>query len=82
MRRHNKPCSFKRELNTLAKNIDSCQPAQSAHADMSRNFLLLIIFIDVHETFYNTVTIGCCTKDGSINKSCEWIHKYAMKMDP
>ena len=28
----------KRRLNALAKSIDSCQPAQSAQADMNRNF--------------------------------------------
>ena len=28
-------------INASAKSIDPCQPAQSAQADMSRNFLLL-----------------------------------------
>ena len=33
-------CSVKRDLNTLAKSFESCQPAQSAQADMGRNFSL------------------------------------------
>ena len=31
---------LKKGLNAFAKSIDSCQPAQSAQADMKRNFSL------------------------------------------
>ena len=32
------PCPMERGLNAFAKSIDSGQPAQSAQADLSRNF--------------------------------------------
>ena len=32
------PCSVKKGLKAFAKSIDPCQPAQSAQADMGRNF--------------------------------------------
>ena len=35
---------MKRWLNAFAKNIDSCQPAQSAQADMNGNFSLSLNF--------------------------------------
>ena len=34
------PDSVKRGLSEFAKSIDPCQPAQSAQADMGRNFSL------------------------------------------
>ena len=34
----NGPCSVKMGLSTFAKSIDPCQSAQSAQADMCRNF--------------------------------------------
>ena len=37
--------SVKRVLNTFAKRIDSCQTAQSAQADMGRNFSLSLVFL-------------------------------------
>ena len=36
----NEPYSVKRGLNAFAKSVDSCQPAQSAQANMNRNFSL------------------------------------------
>ena len=36
----------------LRKNIDPCQPAQSAQADMGRNFSLSINFLHVKGPFY------------------------------
>ena len=38
------PIPVKRGLHVFAKSIDSCQPAQSAQADMSRNFSLFSSF--------------------------------------
>ena len=38
------PALCKRGLMKLQKSIDTCQPAQSAQADMSRNFLPLVFF--------------------------------------
>ena len=35
-----KMCSVKGRLSASAKNIDTCQPAQSAQADVSRYFLV------------------------------------------
>ena len=39
-------------LNTLAKSFGSCQPAQIAQADMSRNFSLSLNFLPVIGPFY------------------------------
>ena len=41
------PCSVKRGLNASAKSIEQCQPAQSAQADMDRNFSLSLNFLHV-----------------------------------
>ena len=40
------------ELNAFAKSVESCQPAQSAQADMSRNFPLSLIFLPAKGPFY------------------------------
>ena len=40
----NEPNSVKMGINTFAKSIDPCQPAQSAQADMNRNFLQAFFF--------------------------------------
>ena len=37
----------KRVLNAFAKNIGSCQPAQSAQADMERNFSPYLYFLRI-----------------------------------
>ena len=42
----------KRRRNEFAKSIDSCQPAQSAQADMGRNFLPPLNFLHVKGPFY------------------------------
>ena len=46
------PCCVKRSLNASAKGIDSCQLAQSAQADLSRNFSLSLNFLHVKGPFY------------------------------
>ena len=38
------PQSLKTGHNAPSKSFDSCQPARTAQADMSRNFLLFLIF--------------------------------------
>ena len=38
------PWFVKREISAFAKSIDLCQPAQSAQADMGRNFSLSVDF--------------------------------------
>ena len=38
---------FMERVNKSAKSIDSCQPAQSAQADMSRNFSMSLNFLHV-----------------------------------
>ena len=40
---YNEPCSVKMGLDSYAKSIDPCQPAQFAQADMGRNFSLSIL---------------------------------------
>ena len=41
------PFSVERKgLNASAKSIDPGQPAQSAHAELNRNFLLVLNFAD------------------------------------
>ena len=40
--------SHERGLNPFAKSIDLCQPAQSAQADMGRNFSVSFIFQHVN----------------------------------
>ena len=44
--------SVNRRFNVFAKSIDSCQPAQSAQADMKRNFSLSLNFLLVKGPFY------------------------------
>ena len=41
----------KKGLNAFAKSIDSRQPAQSAQADMDRNFSLPLMFVHVKGPF-------------------------------
>ena len=41
----------KRVLNEIAKSINTCQPAQSAQADMGRNFSLSSNFLHVKGLF-------------------------------
>ena len=39
-------------LHVFAKSVDPCQPAQSAQADMGRNFLLSLNFLHDKGPFY------------------------------
>ena len=48
----NTPCSVTMGLDVFAKSIDSCQPAQFAQADMSRNVSLSLHFVRVKKPFY------------------------------
>ena len=54
----------KKGLNALTKSIDSCQPAQSAQADMSRNFSLFLNVLYVKRQFY-LMTKFVCNSDQS-----------------
>ena len=59
---------MKRKLNAFAKSIDSCQPAQSAQADMSRNFPLILDFTVSGDPFYTMI-------QSNVLKKCNsWIH--------
>ena len=49
------------EFNATGKSIDSCQPAQSAQADMSRNFSLSSKFSACQGTILPYKTVGCLT---------------------
>ena len=49
-------CYVKRELKAFAKSIDPCQPAQSAQADMGRNFSLSFFFLHIQITMLNAST--------------------------
>ena len=40
-----KPLPVERELNASAKSVDPGRPAQSAQADLGRNFLLSVNFV-------------------------------------
>ena len=52
----NGPCLVKRGLNIFAKSIGSCQPAQSAQADMDRNFSLsLFIYLFIYLSNNNAI---------------------------
>ena len=44
--------SKKRGVKASAKNIDACQPAQSAQADMGRHFLQSVNFLYVTGPVY------------------------------
>ena len=55
-------CSAKSGLNAFAKSIDSCQPAQSAQADMSRNFSLSFNFLHIKKKNLRYDSIICLTK--------------------
>ena len=46
---------MQRGLNSFAKSIDPRQPAQSAQADMGRNFLQSTNFAPVKGPFYITI---------------------------
>ena len=39
------PCAVKRGRNASPKSIDSCQPAQSAQADMFDTFCVWVYFL-------------------------------------
>ena len=43
---------MKRGLNAFAKSVDPRQPAQSAQADMGRNFSLSVNCLRIKEYFY------------------------------
>ena len=45
-------CPVRKELNAFAKSTDSCQPAQSAQADMSRNFSISLNFLNIKGSLY------------------------------
>ena len=46
---------MKRGFHGFAKDIDSRQPAQSAQADMGRNFSLSLIFLHVEGQLYSMI---------------------------
>ena len=45
---------------SFAKSIDQCQPAQSAHAGMGRNFSPSLIFLPCQRTILLHSLVGCC----------------------
>ena len=45
----------KNGVNTLGESFDSCQPARTAQADMSRNFPPSLDFLHVKEKFHPLV---------------------------
>ena len=45
-------------VDAFAKSIDSCQPAQSAQADMGRNFSLSVQFLHFKRLFYCHYSVG------------------------
>ena len=45
-------CSVKKGLNAFANSIDPRQPAQSAQADVGRNFSISFNFLHVKGKFY------------------------------
>ena len=53
-----------------AKSIDSCQSAQSAQADMSRNFLLLNNILHVQCSYQLMILLDI------IYNGFLWIHNY------
>ena len=65
-------CSVKRSLNASAKGIDSCQSAQSAEADLSRNFSQTLKFLYVKRSFYIVIE-SVVGENGFL-----WIHNYVM----
>ena len=54
----NEPFSMKKESNASSKSIDTDQPAQSAQADLGRNFLLLVNFLHIKELYYFMIHKG------------------------
>ena len=53
----------KKGLNAFAKNIDPCQPAQSAQADMGRNFSHSLEFPAFFQrNIQHDDTVRCLTK--------------------
>ena len=68
-----KLCSVKRTLNAFSKGIGSCQPAQSAQADMSQNFLLASKLLpridDSHcDRIHSSLTAVRCFDNGYLGK--------------
>ena len=62
------PCSVKRGLDVFAKSIDSRQPAQSAQADVCRNFSVSLFFSAIHFIIPHLIQ--------SLSKWILWIHNY------
>ena len=61
-----------RGLNAHAKNIDPRQPAQSAQADMGRNFVLSFKFPACQRTILHHDVVSCLAKWPL------WIHNEVM----
>ena len=55
----NEPCSVKRGFNALANGIIPCQLAQSAQADIGRNFLPLDDFLPAEGPVLPHNSVGC-----------------------
>ena len=51
-------------LNASVKSINPCKPAQSAQADIGRNFLLFVNYFFVKAPFNAPDPVSCPTKKG------------------
>ena len=63
----NEPFSAEKGHNASAKSIDPGQPAQSAQADLDRNFSLLANFLHIRGLFYIMTHLDVKT-DGKMSK--------------